>query len=187
MSSGKVHTLSAVALATGFAVGALSDYDMRVMEYAAGALIGILVSPDNDVDKGNVGYGYIRNRLGDWAEYIWDAVWFMYRRSVKHGSELSHFPVISTLGRLAYLFLFAIIIPYLVLDIFFPIDLGFELSWWMAKFAFYWRVLVGLAAIDFIHWFLDIATVKGKFSLISLLKMTPVPSKKPNLLKRLLP
>lgn len=175
MSSGRVHTLSAITLATGFAVGALATYDMDSMQYAYGALAGILVSPDCDVDKGFVAYGYIRQRLGDWAEFVWDRVWYMYRRSIKHGSELSHFPVVSTLGRLAYLFLFAVIIPYLILDIVFPIDLGYELSWWFGKICQYWRIVVGLASIDFIHWFLDIATVKGQFNLRSLLTMTPVP------------
>jgi uncharacterized metal-binding protein len=178
MSSGRVHTLSAVALATGFTVAALSDFDVSAMQYTYGALIGILVSPDCDVDKGNMGYYYIRKRLGDWAEYIWDKVWFMYRRSVKHGSELSHFPVVSTLGRLTYLFFFVLVIPYLFLDIFFPIDLGYEFSWWFGKLCQYWRIIVGLGSIDFVHFVLDIATVKGKFSLSSLLSLSPVPNRR---------
>lgn len=175
MSSGKVHTLSAIAAATGFAAGALATYDIDSMQYAAGALVGIFVSPDCDVDKGFIAYHYIRKRLGDWAEYAWDRVWYMYRRSVKHGSELSHFPVVSTLGRLAYLFFFVLVLPYLVLDIFFPVDLRYELAWWFGKLCQYWRVVVGLMGVDFIHFFLDIATVKGRFSLSSLLKLTPVP------------
>src|SRR4026208_1432756 len=102
MSSGTVHTQACVALAVGFSIGALATYDVEASQYAVGALVGVLVSPDCDVDNGFVAYGYIRKRLGDWAEFIWDRVWYMYRRSVKHGSELSHFPIISTLGRLAY-------------------------------------------------------------------------------------
>lgn len=176
MSSGKVHTLASVALATGFTVAALSTYDMDSMQYAAGAVVGIFIQPDCDVDKGFIAYSYIRKRLGDWAEFIWDRIWYMYRRSVKHGSELSHFPVISTLGRLAYFFLFCVVIPNFVLS-FFGLNFSEEVAWWFGKVCQYWRVVVGLMGADFVHWFLDIATVKGQFSLSSLLKMTPVPEK----------
>ena len=178
MSAGSVHTLSAVALATGFTVAALATYDIYSMQYAYGAVAGIFVSPDCDADKGFVAYGYIRKRLGDWAEYLWDRVWYMYRRSVKHGSELSHFPVVSTFGRLAYLFFFVIVLPYLLLSVVFPFDIWSELSWWVRQCMTYWRVFVGLMGVDFIHWFLDIATVKGQFNLRSLLTMTPVPERK---------
>lgn len=178
MSAGTVHTLSAVALATGFTVASLSTVDPDVMQYAAGALVGIFVAPDCDVDKGFIAYGYIRRRLGDWAEWIWDRVWYMYRRSVKHGSELSHFPVVGTMGRLAYLFFFALVVPYLVMDIILPFDLFFELRWWAWKILSYWRVVVGLMGIDFIHFVLDTATVDGKFDINSLLSMTPVPKRR---------
>lgn len=177
MSSGVVHTQSAVALAVGFSLGALITYDVQASQYAVGALLGIFVSPDCDVDKGFVAYGYIRRRLGDWAEYLWDRVWYMYRRSVKHGSELSHFPIISTLGRLAYLFLFCVIIPNLLLS-FIGFSFAEETSFWFGKLVQNWRVVVGLMSIDLIHWFLDIATVKGQFSLSSLLAMTPVPGER---------
>src|SRR5688572_11243243 len=60
MSAGTVHTLSAVALATGFTVASLSTVDPDVMQYAAGAVVGIFVAPDCDVDKGFIAYGYIR-------------------------------------------------------------------------------------------------------------------------------
>lgn len=177
MSSGSVHTLSAIALTAGFAVAALIDYDIKATEYAVGAAVGIFVSPDCDVDKGFVAYGYIRKRLGDWAEYVWDRIWFMYRRSVKHGSELSHFPVISTLGRLSYLFLFCVIIPNLILS-FAGFSFYEEIGWWFGKLCQFWRILVGLAGIDFIHWVLDIATVDGKFNLNSLLSLSPVPKRR---------
>lgn len=174
MSSGTVHTQACVALAVGFSIGALATYDVEASQYAVGALVGVLVSPDCDVDNGFVAYGYIRKRLGDWAEFIWDRVWYMYRRSVKHGSELSHFPIISTLGRLAYLFLFCVIIPNLILS-FIGFSFSEETGYWFGKVCQYWRIVVGLMGADLIHWFLDIATVKGQFSLSSLLAMTPVP------------
>ena len=178
MSAGSVHTLSAVALATGFTVASLSVLDPDAMQYAAGAVVGIFVSPDCDVDKGFIAYHYIRRRLGDWAEWVWDRIWFMYRRSVKHGSELSHFPVVGTLGRLVYLFFFVLVVPYLFLDIFFPFNLDFEFRWWITRILSYWRVVVGMMGVDFIHFILDIATVDGKFDINSLLSLSPVPKRR---------
>lgn len=178
MSAGSVHTLASVALATGFTAVALADYDMDHMQYAYGAILGVFVQPDCDVDKGFIAYHYIRKRLGDWAEYLWDRIWYMYRRSIKHGSELSHFPVVGTLGRLAYLFLFTLVVPYLVLDVVFPLNINYELRWWAARILSHWRIVVGLMGADFIHFVLDVATVDGKFNINSLLSLSPVPRRR---------
>lgn len=160
MSAGNVHTKASLALTAGFLVGAIVSRESTDLQYAMGALIGVMISPDCDVDSKFIAYHYIRRGLGKWAEKIWDWLWYFYRRSLKHGSELSHFPVVGTLGRITYLFFFCVIIPYLVLRIFIPFQWEPELVWWMAKFATYWKVIVGLMGADFIHWGLDILTTE---------------------------
>jgi uncharacterized metal-binding protein len=160
MSAGKVHTRASIALTAGFLVGAIATHLPADFQYAAGSLVGVMISPDCDVDGKFIAYHYIRKSLGFWAEKIWDWLWYFYRRSLKHGSELSHFPIIGTLGRITYLFFFCVIIPYVVLRLFFPFSWTDELSWWIGKICQHWRVVMGLMSADFIHWGLDVLTTE---------------------------
>jgi uncharacterized metal-binding protein len=150
------------------------------IEYATGALVGIMLTPDLDVDAGNISNQIIRDKIGGkpnakqktkpwfviryWIGYGiekgWDMLWYFYRRSLKHGSELSHFPVISTVFRLAYLFLFLLVIPYIILGLLLPgaWDVGMEIHWWLGIAAKHYRVFIGLVGSDMIHWTLDVLT-----------------------------
>jgi uncharacterized metal-binding protein len=155
-----VHQKASIALAGGFLLGSLV-FGTGV-EYAAGALVGIMVMPDLDVDAGNISNKIIRNRLGYWAERGWNVLWYFYKKSLKHGSELSHFPVISTVFRLAYLFFFLLVVPYLVLSVVAPgaWDVRSELLWWLRLGAAHHKIILGLIGSDFIHWGLDILTTE---------------------------
>lgn len=184
MSAGYVHTRASVILAGAFVTAAVVSHNASDVQYAIGALVGVMVTPDCDVDNGFIAYHYIKRSLGSWAERIWDYIWFFYRRSLKHGSELSHFPIISTLGRITYLFFFAIVLPYLFMGIFVHFDLRYELLWWVGKICQYWKVVVGLMGADTIHFALDIATSDGKFDLDSLLHLSPVPRTRQNRFRR---
>src|ERR1044072_3589381 len=115
MSSGCVHQKASVILATGFVLGSLAFGSG--IEYATGALVGIMLNPDLDVDNGYICNHIMRNRIGKWASKVWDALWYFYRKSLKHGSELSHFPIVSTIFRLAYLYFFLLVVTYLLLSL----------------------------------------------------------------------
>lgn len=152
------------------------------IEYATGALVGIMLTPDLDVDAGNISNQIIREKIGGkpsakqkakpwfvirgrvaWiVEKVWDGLWFIYRGSVKHGSPLSHFPIISTLFRLAYLFLVLLVIPYATLALLFPgaWDIWSELRWWADLAVQHHQAIIGLMGSDFIHWGLDILTTE---------------------------
>jgi len=160
MSAGCVHQKASVILAGGFLLGSLVFGPG--IEYAAGALIGIMLTPDLDVDNGYIGNKIIRNKLGHWVEKGWDMLWHFYRRSLKHGSELSHFPVVSTLFRLAYLFFFLIVIPYVVLVIFIPdkLNIRLEFQWWINLILSHYELILGLIGSDLIHWTLDVSTTE---------------------------
>ena len=169
-----------MALAAGFALGSLAFGPG--WEYATGALVGIMIGPDLDVDAKNISNQIIRDKIGGkpsarqrdkpwfvvrrgvaWTVgKVWDGLWYFYRRSLKHGSELSHFPVISTLFRLAYLFLILLVIPYATLAILFPgaWDIGSEIRWWLEMARQHHQVIIGLMGSDFIHWGLDILTTE---------------------------
>ena len=71
-------------------------------------------------------------------------------------------PVISTLFRLAYLFLILLVIPYATLAILFPgaWDIWSELRWWVDLAVRHHQIIIGLMGSDFIHWGLDILTTE---------------------------
>jgi uncharacterized metal-binding protein len=162
MSAGHVHTRACVILAAGFSVGILASQNIADFQYVAGALTGIMLSPDLDVDAKNLSYTYIRKRLGRLPELAWTWLWHFYRKSIKHGSELSHFPVISTLGRLAYLFLFLVLLPSIVIHANYLPSVQAEVIWWFGKVCQYWRFILALMGADIIHWGLDIMTTEHK-------------------------
>lgn len=169
MSSGKVHTVASLLMSGGFLTGTLFTRDLTDVDYAVGALVGTVLTPDLDVDKGFVGDLYVKQRFGFVAYKVWRGIWHFYRRSVKHGSELSHFPVLGTVFRLAYLFFFAIVIPSVLLSVLFGVDAEAEIAWWAGVMREHWKVVVGLMAADTHHYIMDIATANDKFSLESLL------------------
>lgn len=160
MSAGCVHQKASVALGVGFLLGSLAFGPGT--EYATGALIGILLTPDLDVDGGYIGNTLIRNRMGRVFEVAWNVLWFPYRKSLKHGSPLSHWPIISTLFRIGYLFLLLIILPYVIFSIVAPgaWNIGMEIHWWLALSAHYYRIILGLIGSDVIHWTLDVLTTE---------------------------
>lgn len=147
-------------LAGGFLLGSLVFGSG--IEYAAGALVGIMLTPDLDVDRGYIGNAIIRNRIGSLADKAWRGLWFFYRGSIKHGSGLSHFPVLSTIARLSYLYLFLIVLPYTVMEILAPgaWDVGAELRWWSYQILNHWRLILGLMGSDLIHYMLDLLTTE---------------------------
>lgn len=164
MSAGFVHRKASIFLACGFLLGGIISLDINWLQYIFGALLGIFLTPDIDVDNGFIGDAMIRKYVGKWAESVWKIFWYWYRRSLKHGSPLSHFPIISTLGRLTYLFLWIIIIPEIILKytVMSGLNIGYEISWYIDKIMIGYRIIIGLMASDLIHWTLDILTTEHK-------------------------
>lgn len=163
MSAGCVHSKASIILATGFIVGGLVFGDWRsAIEYGIGSLIGVFLSPDLDVDRTYIGNSILKKRVGTWAERGWSLLWYFYRGSIKHGSELSHLPILSTIVRFAYLYLFVIIFPYTIFELVAPgaWDVQTELSWWFTFLTSHYKLILGLMGSDLIHYVLDILTTE---------------------------
>jgi uncharacterized metal-binding protein len=163
MSSGVVHREASLILVVGFSLGALVSQDTRLFECAAGALAGIFIGPDLDVDAGNISHKIIRKRIGWFGDRLWRVFWRPYARSFKHGQFGSHFPVFSTFVRLAYIFFWAIFVPHaLIFFLFRPgWDLIYVLSWFV-NILFSPMLFYGLASSDTIHYFLDKFTKESR-------------------------
>lgn len=156
MSTGRIHLQSSLILAASFGAAALILQDSRLLECAGGAVLGVILSPDLDVDSGSIGNFVIRKRLGVFAEKIWRGFWRGYSKSFKHRGFASHFPVFSTFVRLSYIYFWVILIPHILIYLsFFPAwSLMYVLSWYSILFlspAFF----SGLAGSDLIHYCLD--------------------------------
>jgi len=162
MSAGRVHVKGSLILASGFLVGALIFQDPRLFECAAGALTGILVGCDLDVDSGNISNAIVKKRVGWFSERLWRWFWRGYSSSFKHGQFASHFPIFSTFVRLAYIF-FLTILPFYAVY-FIILHSPNYYSWLMNELAFWVTMFLrpmffcGLAGSDFIHFALDVST-----------------------------
>ena len=160
MSDGKTHTAASLLLATGFSVAAFATNQPQLFECAVGSLVGIFISPDLDVDSGNVSGTIIRKKVGWFGERLWRWFWKDYSTSFKHGRFGSHAPIYGTAGRLFYIF-FKMVLPFtLVAKMLFFSHLDFisELTWWGTMVVFRPTLFIGLCGSDFIHFALDVLT-----------------------------
>lgn len=156
MSTGRIHLQSSLILAASFSGAALILNDVRLLECAGGAFLGVILSPDLDVDSGSIGNFVIRKRLGVFAEKVWRGFWRGYSRSFKHRGFASHFPIFSTFVRVTYIYFWLIFVPHSLIKLlgFFQWELMYVLQWYgilfLSPMLFY-----GLASSDLIHYCLD--------------------------------
>jgi uncharacterized metal-binding protein len=112
MPSGQVHGI--ISLAAGAAAGGIMFSITRNMTIAAAlggaCMAGTIISPDLDEVNPTHSHMEVRRGCGMVAALIWWLLWQPYvLLMTRHRSWLSHFPVISTAGRVGYLG--AIMIP----------------------------------------------------------------------------
>ena len=149
MPSGKIHSITniVVGLSGSATMLLLGRGTESVAGIATGAIVGIMVSCDNDVDSGNIADWLIKRYTGNIVEMLWTMLWTPYRKVMKHRGFLSHAPGVSTIIRIAYLavFYFLISTPLGWLSRHIQIDWAW-LLWW---------AFVGLVLADTAHWGLD--------------------------------
>lgn len=171
MPSGLVHSSSSIIL-SGAVVGTMAALDFSTAEItltAGGVLLGILMSPDWDVDNGNVSDLYIRQATGRASAGIFSIWKRPYSLALEHRSFVSHFPIISTVVRIAYVFFpllillfrnqntsgfvltfYALIAQILSLALWYP-------AWFLLPYAnpYGAYVFAGLVLSDTLHFLMD--------------------------------
>ncbi len=109
MPNGKAHAFATLTatLATPFIVQGLGmgANPVNTIAATAGCLLGLIVTPDLDVNHGCSSMLIIQRRAGKPAAEIWRAIWMPYALLVPHRSWLSHFPLAGTTLRLGYVYL----------------------------------------------------------------------------------
>ena len=138
--NGKTHATATVALAACVLPFALLD--ARALVVHVGVLSNLLVGPDLDVD-GWGGPPYRLRRLWEPLGWLWRTAWRPYALLMRHRG-VSHWPVVGTLTRLAYLSLL------LALWAKFGTVPWAGVAWWAA----------GLALADIVHEAMDL-TIRG--------------------------
>lgn len=163
MSSGITHLKSSLILAAALSSAAMLSQDVRLLECAGGAIVGIICSPDLDVDKGNISNWIVRKKVGRFAEKVWRGFWSNYSNSFKHRGFASHSPIFSTFVRLFYVYYLIVVLPHtLIYFLFSPAwSLMYVLSWF-ANIMFSPMFVYGLVGSDLIHWALDKITTEMK-------------------------
>jgi len=148
MPSGKVHSFTTILLSAGLGAASYqAGYPLQqVAALTGGALAGLLLTPDLDVNGGSISNHHARKLGGSIFGLAWALIWTPYSYLIPHRSPLSHFPLIGTALRLGYLVLLAT----LILSVFHLAGVGMPAlpAWWPWAFA-------GLALADLLHFILD--------------------------------
>lgn len=155
MPSGKAHARDSIMLSVLVApVTLYATHDpLASVAVSVGCLAGIPLSPDLDLHVRTVAESLpIVGR-------VWQLVWFPYERVIPHRSWLSHFPIVGTIGRLAYLATVVWLVCHALVN---P-----HLSWLAVTMTLYnhplvWWIVIGLSISDTYHFVRDMTAKKGK-------------------------
>lgn len=143
MPSGKVHAQCTLLLTVPAAIAGFKwGGEAAALASTAGCLLGLPLTPDLDQE----GLSSSENWIIKWTlglGFLWVMLWYPYARLFKHRSFFSHFPVVSTLIRLAYLAIFVA----------FALGLGWKPPLVRPEIAL--AAVAGLMLSDAAHWFLD--------------------------------
>lgn len=146
MPDGRVHASASLVSGAIFTYATLPFVPFYgSVGLATGFATTMFVNPDLDLNT-----RFPRRKPWKW---LWWVYWYPYSRFMKHRSVGSHFPVISTLIRVAYLTL-----PFLFLM--FVLDI----EWWYDGniFSFIVFAVIGMIASDTIHAVMDVVTTGFK-------------------------
>jgi uncharacterized metal-binding protein len=165
MADGKTHAVATRTLAMFLFIGQIAngiyrDYPLQTIFFSslalsAGALAGLFLTPDLDVDVGSDSEQEVRD-ISPFGENLWWIYWYPYRKLIPHRSPLSHWPVIGTIGRLLYL---NILYGIALTAARFLNETAFH--WlvsagvWLLNSSYFYIFAVGLAGADTLHFFMD--------------------------------
>ena len=165
MADGKTHalatqTLAVLLFAAEATNGKLHEYPLvptliYCSALSVGALLGLILTPDLDVNAGSISENKVRE-VSPFGENLWWIYWFPYRQILPHRSPFSHWPVIGTIVRLFY-----IAIPYFILlavvnFIYPPYLAGLaQAGFWLMTLPYFHVAVLGLMGADMLHYLMD--------------------------------
>jgi uncharacterized metal-binding protein len=117
----------------------------EIIALTGGVLAGLVLTPDLDVDNGNISRRIVRRSAGLVPAFFWSLFWFPYARIMPHRSHLSHMPVLGTSLRLLYIAILPAMVFWLSGGLLAPFDLPMW-GWW---------AFAGLVMADTLHFVMD--------------------------------
>jgi uncharacterized metal-binding protein len=158
---GRVHSAITIATTSGvLAPYLIVQFGGNPYFYVAGTLMGLLVTPDLDIDAGNISDTMIRKVFPP-AQWIWRILWTPYAKLISHRSPISHFPFLGTLFRIGYIFLLLNLFNLLFFFFGNMFDTVSHFIWFWN-----WSFFFGLCHVDICHYVADI-TIKSKEQFIN--------------------
>ncbi|HUI90500.1 MAG TPA: DUF2227 family putative metal-binding protein [Anaerolineales bacterium] len=165
MADGKTHALGTQVLAVLlFAAeatnGRLNGYSLQPTflysaALAGGAMLGLILTPDLDVNAGSFSDDEVRE-ISPLGENLWWVYWFPYRVILPHRSPFSHWPILGTVGRLLYIsipYWMALAATYFLYPSWFDgLAAG---GLWVITLPYFRAAALGLAGADLLHFFMD--------------------------------
>jgi len=110
MSSGKTHGRATLLLVAPVAIASViifpTDPLLSVIVGAVGCATGLIIDPDLDIESITMSEWRMIKKLSIFG-MLWAALWYPYAVLIPHRSPLSHWPILGTAGRAAYIFLLA--------------------------------------------------------------------------------
>lgn len=145
MPSGQVHSSTTIVTMVATAEAIIIYEASKPIEiqstacFILGLSIGLIMSPDLDLDK-NINF----TRMG----LLWKLIWWPYTKAIAHRSTISHFPILSTVIRVLYVGLL-------------PTAIALLMGLRIYEAQIYWLLfmaLIGLITSDTAHYYQDMTT-----------------------------
>ncbi len=165
MADGKTHALGTQTLAVLLFAAEVTNGKINGFPFvptllysaalAGGAMLGLILTPDLDVNAGSISEEEIRE-ISPLGENLWWIYWFPYRVILPHRSPLSHWPVVGTMGRLLYIsipYWLGLAVTYVVSPFWF--DWLWQNTLWLVTLPYFRVAVLGLAGADLLHFFMD--------------------------------
>lgn len=151
MPSGQTHAAFSAAAGLGMYYALGGWQQPEALAAAGGCLLGIIVTPDLDVDQPTRAHYVVGRRFGAPGFAVWRLIWLPYGLAIGHRSWVSHLPLVSTLIRLGYMALIGwlLLAAVRMLGVTMPVMTAPPV-WWP------WAV-IGLAVSDLLHWGTDLS------------------------------
>lgn len=151
MCNGKTHAVASVVTAVGTGTLLYCNNIASLLtscQVAAGALLGVLISPDLDLmENGNYSMVILRQYSPVLAK-AWRCMWWPYAKLCHHRG-VSHWPIIGTLLRTVYIFFPILVIVVLLNWVCLESPITIHLEFFIPYF-------FGLALADLVHSILDV-------------------------------
>lgn len=142
-------SLPVALLAVGWGAGTTG-----AVACGAGCLAGVFLSPDLDISSRTHSEYLVYRYLGRFLGVVWFAFWWLYARLTPHRSPLSHWPILGTIGRFLYVYIFGGLLWYGAAWLVTGSAAWIPLFQWLQAPLFAWA-LIGLVLADTLHYLMD--------------------------------